>query len=784
MKGTLFSSDYVFDTNGNAKIIEVNTDTGFVSSSLTNSYWDSTAFKNVLTTNNISELDIVYKKDQQVFVDWLTNEVSSISGLTVTEHLESQFTIYPSAITDSSDKFILRLAYDEAAIFDSIYCKNKTALLDLMNEYTASDYIPPYFSSNESDLLVSSSLNNTDDVPDVVIKSSTEQIPVVFAKVGHSSSSSLERYQALVGEYSLDSGSHIEQYLYASGDLSDGRARTVRSFDVLYGTDLQILNLGRYSVQSVFEIPSEILYSGSDNDVNYYDSKIQNTIDVKHSFEFGTKYMTMNLDGIYALHSVSGSVSSSRVDSLVDGDNFTTFYIEGAPDTEDEDVLLNWSVSGKTLPANSYVTSSVIETVNTILSPYKTVAEVNLNSGNQLYSSYAKLVISYNTSSNEITYKPIYDLTTDDYLYTSDGTLDQVTSTFMVVANEEVYLTTTDVEAVDNLVVSGSNVIIHNAPCFIAGTKINTEEGIKNIEDVTVGEKVITYNHDNDTAEYKEVLETMAKDNESVITYKFENGTELTATPDHPLFVNGKGYCSYDIELTKKDSGLVVEKIEVGDEVLHLDGYGVTINEIKEEENKATVYNLKNIKDNHNFYANEFLVHNRITAPTCFAAGTKITLADGSEKNIEDIVVGDVVKGWDSTNDDLADGEVIGVDSSHTVASHAEACKLLGDEPSLYTINDTGIEFTPEHPFLTADETVEGGPFVWKSLVPDSNQEPYKSEQKPLELKVGDSISHDGEWVEIESIKVVRSDASEKVYNITVKDLSSYIANGIIVHNK
>jgi len=69
MKGTLFSSDYVFDTNGNAKIIEVNTDTGFVSSSLTNSYWDSTAFKNVLTTNNISELAIVYKKSQQVFVN-------------------------------------------------------------------------------------------------------------------------------------------------------------------------------------------------------------------------------------------------------------------------------------------------------------------------------------------------------------------------------------------------------------------------------------------------------------------------------------------------------------------------------------------------------------------------------------------------------------------------------------------------------------------------------------------------------------------------------------------
>jgi len=228
------------------------------------------------------------------------------------------------------------------------------------------------------------------------------------------------------------------------------------------------------------------------------------------------------------------------------------------------------------------------------------------------------------------------------------------------------------------------------------------------------------------------------------------------------------------------------EELVIGDSLFNKNGELVKLSEREVLDGEFEVFHLIDVKDDHTYFAEDLLVHNvkSLPSPTCFAAGTKITLSDGSEKNIEDIVVGDVVKGWDSTNDDLADGEVIGVDSSHTVASHAEACKSLGDEPSLYTINDTGIEFTPEHPFLTADETVEGGPFVWKSLVPDSNQEPYKSEQEPLELKVGDSISHDGEWIEIESIKVVRSDASEKVYNITVKDLSSYIANGIIVHNK
>ena len=134
-----------------------------------------------------------------------------------------------------------------------------------------------------------------------------------------------------------------------------------------------------------------------------------------------------------------------------------------------------------------------------------------------------------------------------------------------------------------------------------------------------------------------------------------------------------------------------------------------------------------------------------------------------------------MVQGWDGETIEVA-GKVIAIDHRHTVAGHGDACKSLGDEPSLYTINDTGIEFTPEHPFLTKDG--------WKSLVPDENQEPYASNKQPKILQVGDSICVNTEWKEIEDIRIVRSDAKEKVYNITVDRLHSYIANGIIVHNK
>ena len=56
----------------------------------------------------------------------------------------------------------------------------------------------------------------------------------------------------------------------------------------------------------------------------------------------------------------------------------------------------------------------------------------------------------------------------------------------------------------------------------------------------------------------------------------------------------------------------------IGDEVLHLDGYGVTITDIIEDENTHTVYNLDSV-DNHNFFANDLLAHNRDLVPeTCF----------------------------------------------------------------------------------------------------------------------------------------------------------------------
>lgn len=53
-------------------------------------------------------------------------------------------------------------------------------------------------------------------------------------------------------------------------------------------------------------------------------------------------------------------------------------------------------------------------------------------------------------------------------------------------------------------------------------------------------------------------------------------------------------------------------------------------------------------------------------------------------------------------------------------------------------------------------------------------------------LEVNDIINKDGKWIQIKEIKEVQGDFeyNTSVYNFTVKDIHSYIADGIVVHNK
>ena len=93
------------------------------------------------------------------------------------------------------------------------------------------------------------------------------------------------------------------------------------------------------------------------------------------------------------------------------------------------------------------------------------------------------------------------------------------------------------------------------------------------------------------------VSEILVADVNSIIEIKFEDGTTITTTEEHPFYVNTNWVKAKDLI--------------VGNECIKVDGSISVIKSIAIKEETTTVYNLLDVKDSHTFYANDILVHNK-----------------------------------------------------------------------------------------------------------------------------------------------------------------------------
>lgn len=77
----------------------------------------------------------------------------------------------------------------------------------------------------------------------------------------------------------------------------------------------------------------------------------------------------------------------------------------------------------------------------------------------------------------------------------------------------------------------GLDWIIGGSPCFVAGTMIITKNGVKPIEDIVVGDEVLTHK-----GRYKTVKETMNRISPTTVVVKAENCGEIECTKEHPFY--------------------------------------------------------------------------------------------------------------------------------------------------------------------------------------------------------------------------------------------------------
>jgi hypothetical protein len=471
----------------------------------------------------------------------------------------------------------------------------------------------------------------------------------------------------------------------------------------------------------------------------------------KHYFQLTSNWIrTTNGDGVFTGTDVLNVDNTSvKVETIETGSIVKSIFINGLPDGDYDAMYRNWSSAGTGFPDGSIITSSVVEVVTELNSrtEYGTIGEIALSENEAIYTSIGKNLLIYNTGSNAMSFKNQYNIeASKDFLINPSGSLIPITSNKIVVLEPEEHdlLYQIDVETTDTYFVSSSlsPFIVHN--CFVAGTLVKLLDGTDVvIEEVKIGDEILTYNEELGKNE-KGIVGDLKKHNvDLVIRLTLDNENIILTTSEHPFYVEGKW--------------ITASKLQPLDVCLKSDGSESIISTVDVLEESHEVFNLLNVEPTHTFYVNGILVHNKFFAPPCcFVAGTEIELANGDSKNIEDIIVGDEVIGW--KDNERINGVVIELKPTY-----------LGNR-SLYNINDLKITFTDEHPFLTKDG--------WKSIAPDEGTE-YGL------LVVGDEINHEGEWITINEFKEIEGeDYNQPVYNFTVEDIHSYIADGVIVHNK
>src|SRR5690606_31470071 len=96
------------------------------------------------------------------------------------------------------------------------------------------------------------------------------------------------------------------------------------------------------------------------------------------------------------------------------------------------------------------------------------------------------------------------------------------------------------------------------------------DKSYKKIEDIRVGDKILSVNTDTMQIEEDLVL-IVPSDTETytIIVMEFENGTVIHSSPHHPFYVKEKGWSVYDVDMANEDLSFSVDKIEVGDTVYY-----------------------------------------------------------------------------------------------------------------------------------------------------------------------------------------------------------------------
>ena len=289
-----------------------------------------------------------------------------------------------------------------------------------------------------------------------------------------------------------------------------------------------------------------------------------------------------------------------------------------------------------------------------------------------------------------------------------------------------------------------------------------SDQSVKNIEDIVVGDKLLRLDGGtNKVLKLQENIFTGGRKLGSI------NNGPYFFTEDHPInTTNGLKSLNASMSKEKYKHILDINELKVGDIILGHNGENTEIETInlKEVDSNTPIYNFE-LDGDHLYFANDFCVHNK-----CFKSNIEVLLADGSAKQISEIIVGDVLIGGNG------EPNTVTKDDSVPIGSY-------GREPNWYGFNGKERMVTAEHPLMTQDG--------WKAIDPkEIKRLKILPGVKVTKLKIGDTIQGYDNTFTIESIEKYKAQSEEIGYNYGLDGDHTYYVkvpntdNWLLAHNR
>lgn len=252
MKGTIIGTD-LLEQGNSVKILEINTNTTIFNSGADMLDYDT--FFNVLIENNITDLHFIWTEGDAYlptsgesfrFEDILIQKCGE-NNITYHPHKVPKNSVTVPYIEDASDIFILRQSFDTTAIVDEMYCADKFQFFDLMKN---TDVIPKtYFTTSELSMDTFDVVNTLNgDEPNVLKK---YRYPTYEGKDLPSLYSIQSDLDLGTIKTETEQNILVQEFIYDDNNIVDGRYSIIRSIDILYGPNLDVINMGGYRQSTI-----------------------------------------------------------------------------------------------------------------------------------------------------------------------------------------------------------------------------------------------------------------------------------------------------------------------------------------------------------------------------------------------------------------------------------------------------------------------------------------------------------------------------------------------------